>query len=362
MNLKSPNNMENTIKTFLYPLLCILISCGGVTNENELNKEEIIPVSLIALQEGENGNPVQASGIFTTEDETILSFKNGGIIQQILVNEGDKVTKGQLLARLNMTEISAGLQQANLGLEKAERDYKRALQLFQDSVATREQLENAKTAHDIAIQQNKAAQFNLNFSEIRANNGGYVLKRFVNEGQTVGPGSPILQINGAGNADWKLKVGVSDKQWTLLTIGDKALIETDLSPEKIKAQVFRKSEGIDPVSGTFSITLKLNPGQNLNLASGVFARAVIYPSKQVSGWSIPYDALLDGDAGEGFVFVTNDKKMVKKAKVKLGQIAKDEILILSGLENFTYLVISGSAYLKDGTKIKEVQKHHNPKN
>jgi len=355
--------MKNTLKVLngfsFFTFLSLFISCGGAKNESELNKEETIPVSLITLQEGNGESPIQASGVFTTEDETVLSFKNGGVIQQVLVNEGDKVKKGQLLARLNMTEISAALQQANLGLEKAERDYKRTQQLFHDSVATKEQLENAKTAHDIAIQQSKAAQFNLNFSEIKANSNGYVLKRFVNEGQTVGPGTPVLQINGAEKADWKLQVGVSNKQWMLLTIGDKAFIETDLSSEKIKAEVFRKSEGIDPVSGTFSITLKLIPGQKLNLASGVFARSTIYPSKQISGWNIPYDALLDGDAGEGFVFVTNDKRTVEKVKVKLGPIGKDEILVLSGLENFSYLVISGSAYLKEGSKIKEVQ--NNPK-
>lgn len=335
----------------LFFLISLFIACGGAETNDGLNREDIIPVKLIPLQEGENANAIQTSGIFTTEDEAVLSFKNGGIVQQITVNEGDHVKKGQLLARLNMTEINTGVQQTDLALEKAERDYKRAQQLFRDSVATREQLENAKTARDIAIQQNKAAQFNQNFSEIRANTNGYILKRFVNAGQTVGPGTPILQVNGAGNTDWKLKVGVSDQQWALLNIGDEALIESNLAKEKIKGQVLRKSEGIDPSSGTFTITLKINAGQNLNLASGAFARATIYPSKKSTGWKIPYDALLDGNANHGFVFVTNDKKTAKKVEVTLGAISKDGVMVLSGLEGASYLIISGSAYLNDGSKI-----------
>lgn len=344
--------MKNILSQLsLFAFLSLLIACGGTESNDGLNKEDIIPVKLIPLQQGENANSIQASGVFTTEDEAILSFKNGGIVQQIMVNEGDHVNKGQLLAKLNMTEINTGVQQTDLALEKAERDYHRAQQLFNDSVATKEQLENAKTARDIAIQQNKAAQFNQNFSEIRANTSGYVLKRFVNEGQTVGPGTPVLQVNGAGNTDWKLKVGISDQQWALLNIGDQALIETNLSAEKIKGQVLRKSEGIDPSSGTFTITLKVDADQNLSLASGAFARAIIYPSNKTTGWEIPYDALLDGNANQGFVFVTNDQKTAKKVQVTLGSISKDGVMVLSGLENSNYLIISGSAYLSDGSKI-----------
>ena len=355
--------MKNILSQLsLFAFLSFLIACGGTKTDDGLNKEDIIPVRLIPLQQGENANSIQASGVFTTEDETILSFKNGGIVQQITVNEGDHVNKGQLLAKLNMTEVNTGVQQTDLALEKAERDYQRAQQLFKDSVATREQLENAKTARDIAIQQNRAAQFNQNFSEIRANTDGYILKRLVNEGQTVGPGTPVLQVNGAGNTDWKLKVGVSDQQWAALSIGDEAIIESNLSTEKIKAQVLRKSEGIDPTSGTFTITLKINTDQNLNLASGAFARAVIYPSNKTNGWNIPYDALLDGNSDQGFVFVTNDKKTAKKVKVKVGTISNDGITVLSGLENSDYLIISGSAYLNDGSKINALSNQDSLKN
>lgn len=353
-------NILNQLSLFVF--LSLLIACGGTETNDGLNKEEIIPVKLISLQQGENVNPIEASGVFTTEDETILSFKNGGIIQQITVNEGDYVKKGQVLARLNMTEINAGVQQATLALEKAERDYKRAQQLFRDSVATKEQLENAKTAHDIAIQQNRAAQFNQNFSEIRANENGYVLMRFANEGQTVGPGTPILQVNGAGDTDWKLKVGVSDQQWSLLEVGDKAIIESNLSTNQISGEVLRKSEGIDPSSGTFTISLKVNPAQKLNLATGAFARAIIYPSKKTSGWEIPYDALLDGDSNQGYVFVTNDQETAKKMKVTIGTISKDGIIVTAGLENFSYLIISGSAYLSDGSKIKVLSNQGSLKN
>lgn len=331
----------------------LIASCGQQERQSSLHQEEVIPVKLLALQEDENGTNITASGVFTTEDETILSFKNGGIIQEVSVKEGDHVKKGQVLATLNMVEINASVQQATLGLEKAERDYQRVLRLFQDSVATKEQLENVETARDIAVQQHKAAQFNQNFSQIRATDDGYVLRKFANAGQTVGPGTPIIQLNGVGSSTWKLRVGVSDEQWSALTIGDKAMIETDLSPETIQASVARKSEGIDPASGTFTVVLEVKDKDIDPIATGVFARATITPSQRTSGWNIPYEAVLDGHKNEGYVFVSNDKTTVTKVKVTIGAISKDHITVVEGLESYNYAVISGSAYLKDGSAIKE---------
>src|SRR5690606_40151591 len=107
---------------------------------------EVIPVRIIQLTTTDTSQVIRATGTFTTDDETALAFKNGGVIQQIHVKEGDSFRKGQLLASLEPTEINTAVRQAQLGVEKAERDYNRARQLYQDSVATPEQLEDAQTA------------------------------------------------------------------------------------------------------------------------------------------------------------------------------------------------------------------------
>src|SRR5690606_10040608 len=106
-------------------------------------------------------------------------------------------------------------------------DHERVQRLLSDSVVTIEHAESAKTALDIANQQLGAVLFNQSFSEIRAVADGYVLKKFVNPGQIISSGSPVLQTNGAGNSDWKLKVGISDKEWAVIAEGDSAVIRSD---------------------------------------------------------------------------------------------------------------------------------------
>ena len=79
---------------------------------------------------------IQTSGLFTTDDETYLAFKTGGIIEKIYVKEGDAIRKGQLLATLNLTEIEAQVAQARLSFEKAKRDF-RASKIYIKTVLPR---------------------------------------------------------------------------------------------------------------------------------------------------------------------------------------------------------------------------------
>jgi len=347
--MKTTNSLLFTIAAGVIAL----VACTSKAENNAAIPEDTIPVKIIELQQQTMQAPIHASGQFTTDDETSLSFKTGGIVNRIFVKEGDAVSKGQVLATLNLTEISAQVQQATLSYEKAKRDYERANALYKDSVSTLEQLQNSKTALDVAAQQLEAVKFNRAYSEIRAGTSGFVLKKFVNEGQYVSAGTAIVQINGAHKGDWILKVSVSDKQWSAIKNGDKATVQTDALPGKtFEGYVSSKPEGVDPQTGTFVIQVKLKSNAPASFAAGLFGKATITPSQQVTAWNIPYDALLDGDAGQGYVFVTNDYKTALKVPVKIAGIDNGKVLIEDGLENVKALIVSGSAYLDDKSAIK----------
>lgn len=348
--------LTKSITMKYYPILLVLLlsACNNDTNEEGLKVDEQIPVSILSLSQGKGESITETTGLFSTDDETLLSFKNGGIIERVYVREGDLVKKGQLLAILNMTELNAKAAQAKLSIEKAERDFNRAKKLYKDSVVTLEQFENAQTYLDVVKEDWNTIQFNLRYSEIRATTDGYVLLKLANEGQIVGPGTPVFQINGAAKGNWIVKIGVSDRQWASIREGDSALITTDAFSDVIPAVVSRKSEGLDPNSGTFTIHVQPVSIGKLPIASGMFAKVRIF-GKASDSWLIPYESLLDGDAGRGYVFVTGDRQTAKKVEVKIGAIQKENVLILSGLEDHSDLIVSGSPYLKDGSKIKVVK-------
>ena len=343
----------NSISFFLLPLF--LLSCGGnpVVETSTPAPGQVISVSLQDLKATTFSAPIQSSGTFTTKDETLLSFKVGGIVEKVWVQEGDAIKAGQVLASLDLTEIQAGVSQSKLAYEKVLRDQQRATKLYKDSVATLEQFENSKTALDIAEQQLKAANFNLSQSQIRAAKNGFVLKKFVNAGQLVASGTPILQINGASSSTWVFQATVSDQQWSLLNLEDQAEVFPASGSTAARGKVIRKSQAADPMTGSYWVEITLESVEGLSLASGMFGQASIQPTTNVQGWEIPFESLLDAEGDSGYVFVTADGKTAKKVKVKVGKISPNAVQILSGLENYRSLIVSGSAYLSDGSTIEE---------
>jgi RND family efflux transporter MFP subunit len=338
--------------------LCIplFFSCSHPAAVHQTADQDIIPVKVMELKKGNSTAIMAVSGQFTTDDEVMLSFKTGGIISSLSVKEGDAVKKGQLLATLNPTEINAQVQQAQLAVEKATRDYQRVQNLYTDSVATLEQLQNGKTALQQAQQQLKMVSFNRQYSEIRAPKDGYILKKMANPGQQIAAGTAILQTNGAESGKWLLRVGISDRQWSMLRLNDHASIQTTALPgQLLTGVVSRKAEGVDPATGTFTADITLTGKKPQAIAAGMFGKAEIMPSQQTAltqgSWQIPYEALLDGDGNNGYVFVTDDNKTAHKVKVTIAGIDKNTVTVTDGLGNARALIISGSAYLTDNSAI-----------
>ena len=346
--------MKNATQLFAVILFAgLLYGCTeGETKNLVPPKGEVIPVKVQALQKRSFSTPISTSGNFTTKNETSLSFKVGGIVSKIYVQESEQVKKGQLLATLNLTEIQSGLNQSKINLEKSQRDFDRASRLFADSVATLVQKQNAETVLEIAKQQFAASQFNLEYSQIRANQSGFVLAKFVNEGQQVTSGSPVLRINGANASDWVYQTSVNDQNWATISLGDSVSLHTDTDEDvSYSGKIIRKSQAADQVTGAYWVEISPDHPEDINLASGMFGRATIFPSSQTEAWEIPYESLLDAQGDQGYVFVTKDKNTAEKVAVRIGKISSQSVQVIGGLSDYPFLIISGSAYLSDQSQI-----------
>lgn len=354
--------MKNTLQKLLGIALASLTlaalqSCtdGNGAAHTIPKASEAIPVRVIGLKSSYGHNVIKASGQLTTNEETVLGFKTAGIVSRVYVREGDAVKKGQLLATLDLTEINAAVSQARMNVEKTQRDFLRARNLYTDSVATLEQFQNAETAVAVARRQLEAAVFNLNYSEIHAPAAGFVLKKFVNAGQVVSSGDPVLLTNAVNRGGWVLKVGVSDRQWSQLRPGDEARIQIDaFSSKTLRGTVAQKSETADAASGAFTIEVSVQ-SDGLKLATGMFGTAEFTLRESQPGWSVPFEALLDAHDREGFVFITTDGLSAHKQAVVIESFTDQYVLVSAGLLPEHQLIVSGSAYLTDGSPIRLVK-------
>lgn len=332
-------------------LIGILAQACGSSDASTAPDAKAVPVRTITLARTERQQQVHVSGLFSTDDESVLSFKTGGIIRSILVKEGDRVKAGQLLATVDLTEIGSQVKQAELGLEKATRDFQRAENLHRDSVVSLEQLQNARTGKDLAQQQYTMAQFNSRYAQIHATADGYVLRKFMQEGQLAGPGTPVLQVNGAGRGNWLLKAGIADKDWARVSEGDSATVTSDALPGRVLQGIVRsRSMGADPASGQFLVEIAVKPTSDAPMASGLFGKAAIHTRLPFTGWAVPHEAVLDGNGDQGFVFVVVNGT-AHKVLVTIAGITDREVLISKGLEGAQQLIVSGSAYVTEGSTI-----------
>ena len=336
----------------------LLASCGSKaeTNKKTANGSEAIPVRLAPVTSDSRLSGIHASGLIGTEEEARLSFKIGGVIDQVLVEEGQFVRKGQVLATLKSTEIAAQVNQVQLAVEKAERDYQRAQNLYRDSVATLEQLQNAKTGLDIARQNLQQVSFNQQYARIHAVSDGFIAKKILNAGELANPGSAVLVMGSvSGSSKWVLRAGVADREWAAIQIGNKAQVTTDAFPgEAFEAVVSKKALAADAISGSFQIEVQVQFGKK-QPAMGMFGNVTIIPSQASEGYSIPYEALLEADGKKGYVFVTEDRKKVQRVEVTIRSIDNNQVFVSQGLEGHAFVVISGSPYLSDGSAISVVQ-------
>ncbi len=334
-------------------LMLGMVACKEPPDKNEmLTSKDAIPVVLAPIQQGGLANTIETSGLLYTEDESKLSFKTGGVIESVLVGDGDYVKAGQLLATLKNTEIAAQVSQVKLNVQKAERDYQRIANLYADSVATLEQLQNAKTGLDIAKQMLETATFNQQYARILAPSSGIVVKKLMSAGEIAGPGLPVLVLNHISpSSHWVLKAGLNDVQWASVQLGDKAMVTLDAFPGKtFDAKVTNRTPVADPMNGSFSIELRVNIGSE-KPATGMFGKASIMTGQKTYTQVIPYQALLEADGIKGYVFVSNDKKTVQRKEVTIGKMYNDRVEILSGLEKESMVVVTGSAYLNEQSRI-----------
>ena len=318
--------------------------------------QHVVNVRAANVRRGSSPVPVTSAGRIASRTEHTLSFKTGGIIESITVDEGSRVRRGQLLARLDLGELDAQRAQASAALDKAQRDLNRAEELFADEAVTREQLDNARTALDVATSGLEIADFNLRYSEIRAPASGWILRRTAEPGELVGSGQQVLHL-GSADSGWVLRLGLPDRDVVRLERGDLATISIDALPgETFDGTVLQIAENAGSNSGTFEVEIALDNSDS-RLKSGFMARASITPSIEVDATTIPPTALVRADGLEGLVYAVDleSEKGWRPVPVTVARLEADSVAIASGLEDIERVIVDGIEQLTSDSHIEVIE-------
>jgi RND family efflux transporter MFP subunit len=295
---------------------------------------------------------LRAVGLLTPKDEARLSFKVGGLIESVKVEEGQAVKAGQLLAVLKQTEIGASVEQARQATAKARRDLERGKALLADGVATEEQVQDLTTAFNVASAAQSGMEFNAAHARIVASVDGVVLRKLAEANEVVLPGQTVVILGGA-NRGWVVRIGLADRDAVRIHLGDAARVEFDAWPGQMFAgKVSNISSAADSATGTFAVEVRIDAGA-AKFVQGLVAKVALTPQGSSQVKVIPVQALLEANDKEAGVFVLDAKaQQVHRVSIQIGRMNSGRIEVLRGLDADAQVVTDGAAFLENGEKVR----------
>lgn len=336
----------NKILTSLSALALILTLSACSEEQTTVQEvEKVEKVQVMKLTATEIEREVVLPSTLEGYDNMKVSTSVSGIIDEILVDVGDKVSKGQLLVKMDPTQYTTTkLQYANLGVEMGRMDA-----LKEAGSISQQIYDQTKTQYNQLKEQ--LALYETN-TFVRADFAGVISARNFEPGELCA-GQPILQLTQINKL--KAYINVQENYFPYLKKGMKLTLTSDIYPGKtFPASVEVVYPTIDPSSHTFSVKV-LIPNASEVLRPGMYVTTSI-PVGKVQGLLVPYQAVLKLiGSNERYVFVNNNG-VAKRVKVELGKRYDRDIEIISEeLKEGDELVVVGQGRLVDGVKLEIVK-------
>lgn len=295
---------------------------------------------------------VRVAGLLARKTEVDLSFPIAGVIGEVNVRAGDRVRRGQELARLQSDAVEAQLTQARTAVEKTKRDLARVERLQAERVATLENLQDARTAVEQAEAGLRAAEFSHRHAVIRAPDDGVVLRRLAEPNESIPAGRPVLAYAGEGDG-WIARAGVAARTLGSIAPGARAEV-SDPSGHTVAATVSRIGEAADTATRTIPVEILL--ASPLPAArSGLIVSLVLTPPPVAERPVVPLAALREGAGAQASVFVLDaGARAVRNVSVDIEQVDGDRVYLRTALPAGARVVVSGGQFLADGTAVNPV--------
>jgi len=294
-----------------------------------------------------------ANGIFIPGTELNFLSENAGRVSKIYVDEGDRVTKGQVLARIDAEILNTDRETAEAALQNAIRDEARYSSSFSTGGVTQQQLDQAQLAVKNARLRLQSSQRRVSDANIKSPINGIVNKRYIEVGAFVtAQGTQLFELVDVSKL--KLKVNVNENQVANLSVGDNVQIKTNVFPlDNFSGKITFIAAKAD---NTLNFPLEIEVANNKanKIKAGMYGTAVFKFPAQAPTITVPRGAFI-GSVSSNQIFVLQDGNTAKVRKVVSGRILGDQVEILDGLKEGETAIVSGQINLVDGSPVTPIK-------
>ena len=293
------------------------------------------------------------NGTFAPSQELSFPAENSGRVVKVLVDEGDRVRVGQVLAVIKGDQLNIQLQNTKAAYENAKADSQRYENAFKTGGVTKQQLDQAKLSLTNAKAQYDAARINVGDASIKSSINGIVNMRNIEPGSVVAPGTVLFELVNVSTL--KLKVNVDEQHVAGLKVGNTIKVKASVYPDKEFSGkitfIAPKADG----SLNFPVEIEVANNPDNELKAGMYGTAIFggNTAQKTAVKTIPRNAFVGGVAGNQ-VFVVKDST-ARMVKIVSGRIFGDQVEVLDGLNEGEVVVTSGQINLTDGTKVNTIK-------
>ncbi len=337
----------------------LLVACS---EEAEEAKPVVRPVKVIEIGDAGAVRQMNYSGVIRARTEMNLGFRVGGKITERLVNVGDRVKSGDLIARIDATDYELSVKSAAANLEATERQVEttalvrtRAEQLFAKKVASKAQLDQATLGHSQAMASRDAAASALaqaknqvTYTELMADRSGIVASIAADVGQVVGSGTPVATVAAEGEKEVLIAVPEVDVANFKPGMAVKAGFWSDQGL-MLDGKVREVAGSAEQPSRTFAVRVSLPDDPRILL--GMTATILASAADADRHLSVPLSALAQKDGGTTVWVVDRGSQTVRSRTVTVADFTSDGVRVLDGLKRGDLVVAAGTQFMTENLKV-----------
>lgn len=273
--------------------------------------------------------------------DAVLASPTGGYVEALLVKEGQKVRKGQPIARIDTSVRRAARDQAKAELDLAQSRFEQVQAL--GDMASPAQIQQAKTQLAVAQSALEMAEIQLRRSVIAAPFSGVVAQVQPEVGEVVAPGGPVARIVDLDPVN--VTVSISDRDVMSIRPGMEVTVTADARPDAVRGKVVSVDPAADLRTRTFTAKIEV-PNPDGALLPGMIASVRLARTVGRNAIVLPQDALVTQLDGIG-VFL-DQGGVARWRPVKVGAVVHDQVIIEDGLADGEKVIVTGHRELADG--------------
>lgn len=339
--------MKKGILCIMAVALLVFSSCGEKKEKKELSP---IAVKVETISEESINGSQKYSGTIEEMSGTALSFSSGGTIKTIYVDEGQMVTKGQLIAIIDETSLRNALEVASAARSQAEDSYKRMKLLYKNGSLPEIQWIQTITQLRQAQAQERISRKNLNDSRITAPFSGYISEKKAEAGQNVNAGEEVVKLVKIDNV--KVKISVPENEIAKIQNGQLFSVTVEAAGNStFTGKVIEKGVSADQMSRSYDVKALIHNVGN-RLLPGMICD--VYTDFRQGGTAIfiPTDVVQIGTDNSKFVWLDVNGKAHKQIVIPSGE-TNQGVRIIEGLKPGDRLVTEGQNKICEGMRITE---------